>query len=73
MCVCVGGGAAGRGGGGGDTEGYIIKETLYIEFSNFVTAYEYMYFLRSCTVHVANIKFFICPTNKHNAATLPIT
>jgi len=23
--------------------------------------------LRSCTVHVDNIKFFICPTNSHNS------
>jgi hypothetical protein len=35
MCVWAGG-------GGGHTEGYIIKETLYIEFSNFVTANEYL-------------------------------
>jgi len=24
-------------------------------------------FSRSCTVHVANIKFFVCPTNVHNS------
>jgi len=27
----------------------------------------YLTNLRSCTVHVDNIKFFICPTNAHNS------
>jgi len=27
--------------------------------------YKSCYFLHGCTVHVDNIKFFICPTNAH--------
>ena len=31
-----------------------------------------MYDLCSCTVHVDNIEFFICPNNAHNSYKIPI-
>jgi len=58
-------GGGGGGGGGGDIREIVVglseDEIALFILQNVQTN------LRSCTVHVDNIKFFICPTNARNS------